>query len=93
MKTKEVIFFNAPEWDRASVVMKPVFKSVATEAGFKNLKFTDVDVETEFGVELSCKYQVRNVPTILVVNKGRVIDRIKGNKTREKLIKTLKKWK
>lgn len=54
------------------------------------MKFTDVDCETDWGVDMSSKYQVRNVPTILVVEKGRVIKRIAGTRTANELKEELK---
>lgn len=54
------------------------------------MKFTDVDCKTDWGVDMSSKYQVRNVPTILVVEKGRVIKRIAGTRTANELKEELK---
>lgn len=38
-----------------------------------------VDVETEGGVKASVKYNVKNVPTILIFKGNKEIKRIKGN--------------
>lgn len=92
MKT-EIILFVAEEWCASCRKMKPIFKEVAKEMQNEDLKFTDVDVESNFGVDLSCKYQVRNVPTILVVKKNRVIERITGTRTKDELKSIIGKWK
>lgn len=92
MKT-EVILFGAEEWCSSCRKLKPIFKQVAKEMQTDDLRFTDVDVETNFGVDLSCKYQVRNVPTILVIKKNRVIERITGTRTKEELKEIIGKWK
>lgn len=57
------------------------------------MKFIDVDVESDEGVDLSAKYQVRNVPTILVVKNNRVIERIVGTRSKEQIKEVLNKWK
>lgn len=73
--------------------MTPIFKEVAKEMQNENLKFTEVDVESDWGVDMSCKYQVRNVPTILIVKNNRVIDRVAGTMTKSQLKEFVGKWK
>lgn len=92
MKT-EVILFGAEEWCVSCRKMKPIFKEVAKEMQNEDLKFTEVDVESNFGVDLSCKYQVRNVPTILIIKKNRVIERVSGTRTKDELKTIIEKWK
>lgn len=38
-----------------------------------------IDVETKLGVELSIKYGVKNIPTIVYTQNGKEIDRDSGN--------------
>lgn len=90
-KTK-VFFFTAP-WCRGCGKMIPVFRAVEKELRADNMKFFTIDVETKEGVELSIKHQVRNVPTILIMKGGQVIERIKGFKTKEQLKDILNRWK
>lgn len=78
------MFFHA-YWCKSYPKMSQVFGEVAKEMKSENMKFTDVDCETDWGVDMSSKYQVRNVPTILVVEKGRVIKRIAANELKEEL--------
>ena len=73
--------------------MKSIFNEVAKEMQNENLKFTEVDVESDWGVDMSCKYQVRNVPTILIVKNNRVIDRVAGTMTKSQLKEFVGKWK
>lgn len=91
MKT-EVLKFSAG-WCKSCVRMTPIFKEVAKEMQNENLKFTEVDVESDWGVDMSCKYQVRNVPTILIVKNNRVIDRVAGTMTKSQLKEFVGKWK
>lgn len=90
-KTK-VFFFTAP-WCRGCGEMIPVFRAVEKELRADNMKFFTIDVETKESVELSIKHQVRNVPTILIMKGGQVVERIKGFKTKEQLKDILDKWK
>lgn len=92
MKT-EVIAFFAPSWCSSSAKMMPTFKKLSDEMTSKYLTFAMVDVESEEGVDLSTKYEVRNVPIILIVRSGKVMGRIMGRKNKEELKQALEKWK
>ena len=87
-----VYCFHA-EWCHSCPQVWKAFKELQEEMESDNFKFTDLDVEDDLGVELSSKYQVRNVPTILVVKSDRVIERIVGTKSKEELKQVLEKWK
>ena len=69
------------------------FKELQNDMEGDSMKFIDVDVETDEGVDLSAKYQVRNVPTILVIKKDRVVERITGTRTKNELKGLIEKWK
>lgn len=73
--------------------MSPTFKEVAKEMQSDNLVFREIDVEEDEGVELSTKYQVRNVPTILIIKKDRVVERVTGTRTKNELKEIIEKWK
>ena len=87
-----VYCFHA-SWCHSCPQVWKAFKEIANEMQDKNYKFVDLDVEEDLGVELSAKYQVRNVPTILVVKADRVVERIVGTRSKEELKQTLEKWK
>lgn len=91
MKT-EVLKFGAL-WCHGCVQMSPVFREIAEEMKSDNLEFREIDVEEDEGVDLSSKYQVRNVPTILIIKKDRVVERITGTKTKNELKEIIEKWK
>lgn len=73
--------------------MSPTFKAVADEMQSDNLVFREIDVEEDEGVDLSTKYQVRNVPTILIIKKDRVVERITGTRTKNEIKEIIEKWK
>lgn len=85
---REVIYFWA-EWCHSCCKFKPTFRSVSKELS-SLAKFTEVDVETQFGVDLSVKYSIRNVPTILVVEDGKVIKKLFGTIPKSKMVEELK---
>lgn len=91
MKT-EVLKFGAL-WCKSCIQMSPIFKEISNEMQSDDLAFKEVDVEEDEGVDLSTKYQVRNVPTILVIKKDRVVERITGTRTKNELKEIIEKWK
>ena len=92
-----VLFFHA-SWCHGCKQTEPLFEVVKRELENENFVFESYDVESDKGVDLSCQYQVRNVPTILVVKEykgfkdNRVVSRITGNRTLSELFKEIRKW-
>lgn len=75
MKKRKVFYFYA-KWCSASVAQLDMIANVCNKY---NIALETVDVETRFGVNLSIKMTVRNVPTIVITKNEREIKRIKGN--------------
>lgn len=89
----QVIMFGATEWCKSCRAMRPVFDKVADRFRRSRFKFQYVDVESEEGVEMSVLHTVRNVPTILFLNKkGKEMERLCGTQSYEMLVETLKKY-
>lgn len=88
-----IIYCFHASWCHSCPQVWKAFKELQEEMESENFKFADLDVEDDLGVELSAKYQVRNVPTILVVKNNRVIERIVGTSSKEQIKKVLNKWK
>lgn len=73
----KAILLIAP-WCDSSYKIKQPFYDTCRALG---VRFEVLDVEERDGLNLSIKYTVRNVPTILYVdNKGKEIGRSKGSK-------------
>lgn len=89
----EMQFYLATDWCNSSRKMHNVFNDLYKELTSNGVKMTEIDVETEWGVDMSCKYKVRNVPTILVVKDGKVLESIKGRKTKSEIKDIVEKWK
>lgn len=91
MKKIEVQFYHA-YWCGSCEKMKPIIKDLAEDTALQKLSFIDVDCETDRGVDMSTKYSVRNLPTILVVANGNVLERISGSRTKNELKDLLIKY-
>lgn len=86
MKTK-VLFFDAPSWCRGCFLMKPKFYE---EVKKYDIKYDIIDVDDEKGAELSCQYNVRNVPTLVFLKGNNVIGVEKGNNSYNMISKYVK---
>jgi thiol-disulfide isomerase/thioredoxin len=73
----KAVLLVAP-WCDSSYKIKPMFYETCRNLG---MRFEVLDVEEKDGLNMSIKYTVRNVPTILFLdNKGREKGRAKGSK-------------
>lgn len=74
---KSVLFFEAELWCASCRAMKPLFEQ---ECKKLNVNYEIIDVESEKGVDLSVEYKVRNVPTLIFLDKdNNVIGRASGS--------------
>jgi thioredoxin-related protein len=49
--------------------MKPIFEKISKLEEFKNIEFVSYDIEEdENGVELVEQYNIKNIPTIVIVD-------------------------
>lgn len=87
----KVILFGNLEWCASCRKLHPIFTEVSKEMKDK-FEFVDLDVESDEGVDLSTEYQVRNIPTIIVLSGDEVKERITGTKTKEQLTEILEKY-
>jgi thioredoxin 1 len=69
-------------WCSGCTNMKPLFYD---ETKKFNIKYDLIDVEDESGVNLSIRYGVRNVPTILVFKGNELIGRECGNSSYQRI--------
>lgn len=90
MKNK-IIKFSA-SWCAPCKAMKPIFDKVSSMKEFENLEFLSYDIEEdEDGVELVEKYNIRNVPTIVIADEdNEPIKKIIGLINEKELINLIK---
>lgn len=69
-----VIDFWAP-WCGPCVNFAPVYKEVAAERGGK-IRFLKVNTEAE--PELSARFRIRSIPTIMIFKQGQMVDMLSG---------------
>jgi thioredoxin 1 len=87
----KIIKFSST-WCAPCKAMSPIFKKISEMDEFKNIQFLSYDIEEdEEGVELVEKFNIRNIPTIVIVDANdnpmkKIIGLIKENE----LINTIK---
>lgn len=68
---KQVLYFSA-EWCGPCKMIKPIMQSLQSQM---SITFIDVDASAE----TAKTWSVRNIPTVLVIQKGMVLGRLAGN--------------
>lgn len=74
-----ILYFTA-EWCNPCQRTKPIAEELSRE-GFINFEFIDVDVE----VELTKKFEIKSVPTFILIKDNIEVYRTTGAKTRQQL--------
>lgn len=79
MKNIKVIKFSAT-WCGPCRVIAPIFDKISNMDEFKDIEFSKIDIDDEDSSDLVEEYSIRNVPTIVIVNKdnNEVIRKIIG---------------
>lgn len=81
---KKVLKFSS-SWCGPCKLLSPIFDEITEELKNMNIEFISVDVEED--EELTSKYSVRNIPTIVITDEdGNELDRCVGMKTKNDLI-------
>lgn len=92
MKKEREIIFMYGWWCKNCRTMVHNFKSLMHDNKFKGLKISAMDVDDEFTASLSVKYSVKTVPSIIVLENGKELGRVRGLLSEEEMIKEFKKW-
>ena len=79
---KSVKYFSAV-WCGPCQTFKPTMKELASE-GY-NIEFIDVDQDNEAAAE----YNVRSVPTTVIMENGKEIDRLVGAQTKRVMLERM----
>jgi thioredoxin 1 len=79
----KIIKFSA-DWCGPCKVYKPNYKKFADEVSGKGIDVLDLDVDTNS--DEASKYGVRSIPLTLFIKDGKVVDKMAGIITTEKLL-------
>lgn len=83
--TRQIVYyFYAPAWDDINYKKRNAFADECKRCG---IYFETVNVDTKEGAAFSCKMNVRNVPTAVIVKNGKTIGVEKGNYIHEVIAK------
>jgi thioredoxin 1 len=75
---KKIYYFSAP-WCGPCKMMGPVMDSLASQ-----INFTKINVDSEG--ELASQYNIRNIPTFVLIENGMEKNRISGMKSKEEIL-------
>jgi thioredoxin 1 len=79
MKT---IFYFTADWCNPCKKVKPIVEELNREQTEAHFQIIDADIE----IELVKKFEVRSVPTFILIENGIEINRIVGAQTKESLV-------
>lgn len=85
----KVIKFSA-SWCVPCRYLKPVFEEIKTIEKYSKFQFVDYDIDEEY--EMTKKYNVRSVPTVIIFKDDLEIERINGYDRKEVYINKLDKY-
>ena len=77
---KEVIYFSAP-WCQPCRILGPIMEELRGQIDYQKV---NVDQDTE----LAAKYGIRNIPTLLFLKNGNVVNKLVGMQTKENILRT-----
>ena len=76
---KQLIFFSA-QWCSACQAMKPTLDHVTKQIGIPVNK-----IDTDYEASYTAEYNVKSVPTLILLENGQEIKRLVGNQPENKL--------
>jgi len=76
-----VLYFTA-DWCSPCKKVKPIVEELNKDQ--LNIKFVIIDVDIE--IEMVKKFEIRSVPTFILIKDGIEINRLTGAQTRESLV-------
>ncbi len=77
---KEILYFSAA-WCGPCKQLAPVMEKLKSEG---KIKYRKIDVDTD--TELSPKYGVRNIPTLILLKNGEASNKIVGAQSEQQIL-------
>ena len=78
------------EWCMPCVMLSPVIDELAESKTMKEIKFIKINIEDN--ESLSKKYNISNIPCLVIFKKGNEVGRIVGSQTSEVIEEKIKKF-
>ena len=75
---KQILYFSAP-WCGPCKQLGPVMESLSSQINYRKI---NVDNDTE----LSTKYGVRNIPTLVLLDNGEAVNRTTGLQSKQQIL-------
>ena len=75
---KQILYFSAP-WCAPCKQLGPVMESLSGQINYRKI---NVDNDTE----LSTKYGVRNIPTLVLLENGEAVNRTTGLQSKQQIL-------
>ena len=75
---KQILYFSAP-WCAPCKQLGPIMESLSGQINYKKI---NVDNDTE----LSTKYGVRNIPTLVLLENGEAVNRTTGLQSKQQIL-------
>ena len=75
---KQILYFSAP-WCNPCKQLGPVMESLSGQINYRKI---NVDNDTE----LSTKYGVRNIPTLVLLKNGEAVNRTTGLQSKQQIL-------
>lgn len=86
---KNILKLSA-SWCAPCRVYAPTFHRVSKYEKYKNIEFKEYDIEEEDGEEMALKYNVRSVPTTILLDENeKILYKVMGNVPENQLTKII----
>ncbi len=77
---KKILYFTA-DWCHPCKKIKPIIQEINKDKPGLKFQIIDADIEQE----LVQRFKIQSLPTFIIINKGKEINRLTGLQTKEKL--------
>lgn len=81
---KQIFYFTA-DWCNPCKKVKPIVEELSYDG--HPTKFQLIDVDTE--IELAKKFEIKSIPTFILIQDGEVIKRVSGAQTKDQLLELM----
>ena len=82
---KTILYFTA-EWCGPCKKTRPIVEELNKDLSLTNIRIVDVDSE----MELAKKFEIKSVPTFIVIKDNEEINRVVGAQTKQSLLELMK---